>query len=71
VGPSLLGDKAHSLIFDNTKIKRMVRWQAEIPFWRGAVEIVEWHKADPARRETYPATDAAMDRIIGRYGSPA
>ncbi|MGA9595006.1 MAG: NAD-dependent epimerase/dehydratase family protein [Acidimicrobiia bacterium] len=71
-GASLLGDKAHSMIFDNTKIKRMVPgWQAEIPFWRGAAEIVEWHEADPARRETNPAVDAAIDRIIDRYGSPA
>lgn len=71
-GASLLGDKAHSMIFDNTKIKRMVPgWQARIPFWRGATEIVDWHEADPARRETNPAVDAAMDQIIDRYGSPA
>jgi hypothetical protein len=42
-------------------------WQTEIPFWRGAAEIVEWHEADPARRETNPAVDAAIDRIIDRY----
>lgn len=50
-GASLLGDKSHSMIFDNTKIKRVVReFQAEIPFQQGAREIIEWHLADPSRQ---------------------
>jgi nucleoside-diphosphate-sugar epimerase len=43
-GPGLLGDKAHSMVFDNTKIKALVPgWHATIPFAQGAREIVAWH----------------------------
>ena len=39
-GPGLLGDKAHSVIFDNSKVKALVpEFRAVIPFWRGAREI--------------------------------
>src|SRR5207245_8255691 len=40
-GESLLGDKAHSLIFDNTKIKRAAPgFAATTPFALGAQEII-------------------------------
>ncbi|NTV37196.1 MAG: SDR family oxidoreductase, partial [Anaerolineaceae bacterium] len=43
IGDSLLGDKSHSAIFDNSKIKRVVpEFSATIPFSRGAEEIVAW-----------------------------
>jgi nucleoside-diphosphate-sugar epimerase len=65
VGPSLLGDKAHSLVFDNTKIKRLVPgWTAKVPFAVGAREIVAWHDADPARRTVDDAADALWDSLI-------
>lgn len=64
-GDSLLGDKAHSLFFDNSKIKAAVPgWHAEIPFRRGAAQIIEWHDADPARRVFDDELDTAMDRLI-------
>ena len=35
-GASLLGDKAHSMVFDNSKIRRLVPdFRPSIPFWRG------------------------------------
>jgi len=69
-GASLLGDKAHSMIFDNTKIKRLVPdFSATIPFSRGAQEIIAWHNADPARRKTNPDFDRLCDRILAAYGS--
>lgn len=69
-GASLLGDKAHSMIFDNTKIKRLVPdFFAAIPFSRGAQEIMAWHNADPARRKTNPDFDRLCDRILAAYGS--
>ena len=50
VGDGLLGDKAHSVLFDTTKIKRLVPgWVATTPFADGAREIVDWYLADPAR----------------------
>jgi nucleoside-diphosphate-sugar epimerase len=67
-GRSLLGDKAHSVMFDNTKIRRLVPgWVAAIPFARGAREIVDWHDADAARRRVDPRVDALIDGLIARY----
>lgn len=65
-GASLLGDKTHSMIFDNSKIRRLVPdFKAQIPFWRGAQEIIAWYDADPSRKVTDPDLDALQDRIIG------
>jgi nucleoside-diphosphate-sugar epimerase len=64
-GASLLGDKAHSAIFDNSKIRRLVPdFQAKIPFWQGAQEIIAWYDADPSRQVSDPSSDALQDRLI-------
>ncbi len=65
LGASLLGDKRHSAIFDNSKIKRFVPdFAATIPFARGAEELIAWHDADPARQVVDPALDRLMDHLI-------
>jgi Nucleoside-diphosphate-sugar epimerases len=65
MGPGLLGDKAHSVVFDNTRVKRLVPgWEAVIPFADGAREIVAWHLADPRRQTVRPELDAAFDRLV-------
>lgn len=47
-GPGLLGDRSHSVVFDNSKIKSLVPgFHASIPFSDGAREIVQWHDAHP------------------------
>ncbi len=67
-GASLLGDKTHSVMFDNTKIKRMVPgWSAQIPFHRGAEEILAWYLADPARQKVDPVFNELTDRILNAY----
>jgi nucleoside-diphosphate-sugar epimerase len=67
-GASLLGDKTHSMIFDNSKIKRVVPdYAATIPFARGAAEIMAWYDADPARQAVDEALDRTMDEIISAY----
>jgi nucleoside-diphosphate-sugar epimerase len=64
-GDSLLGDKSHSTIFDNSKIRQIVPdFQAHIPFAEGAQEIMTWYDANPAARAVDPAFDAMLDRII-------
>jgi len=69
-GAGLLGDKAHSMVFDNTKIKRVVPdYVATIPFARGAEEIMTWFDADPARRVVDPERDRLMDKIIAAQAS--
>jgi len=68
-GAGLLGDKAHAMIFDNTKIKRIVPgWLARVPFWQGAREIVQWHDAAPGRQTVDTAIDATMDKLVEAYG---
>ena len=68
VGAGLLGDKAHSVIFDNTKIKRLVPdFAATIPFSQGAREIVAWFDADPARQVVDTQVNHLIDRIIAAY----
>jgi nucleoside-diphosphate-sugar epimerase len=64
-GASLLGDKTHSMVFDNTKIKRLVPdFAASIPLVRGAAEALAWYNADLVRCKVDPAFDALCDRII-------
>ena len=64
-GAGLLGDKTHSVIFDNTKVKRLVPdYVATIPFVQGAQEIIDWFDADPARQVVDLDRDALLDRII-------
>lgn len=69
-GCDLLGDKSHSMIFDNTKIKQFVPdFSADIPFSHGIEEIMEWHDADPARRVVDKLLDHLMDKIIADWES--
>lgn len=69
-GDSLLGDKTHSMIFDNSKIKRLVpSFRAVIPFEEGARQIMAWYDADVSRRKVDPALDARQDQIIQAYRS--
>jgi nucleoside-diphosphate-sugar epimerase len=61
----LIGDKANSMLFDNTKVKRLVPgWQATIPFARGADEIIAWYDADPARQVVNPDQDRFEDELV-------
>jgi nucleoside-diphosphate-sugar epimerase len=67
-GASLLGDKANSMVFDNTKIKRLVPdFVATIPFSQGAEEIMAWYDVDPSRQVVDAELDRLMDRIIAAY----
>lgn len=67
-GDSLLGDKMHSMIFDNSKIKKFVpNFKATIPFSEGVKEIMAWYDADPARQKVDPEMDKLIDRIIEDY----
>ena len=64
-GPGLVGDKAHSVVFDNSKVRALVpSFVATTPFWQGAREIVEWHDADESRRTVDAALDARLDALV-------
>jgi nucleoside-diphosphate-sugar epimerase len=65
---SLIGDKATSVIFDNTKIKRFVpNFTATIPFKQGIRRTVQWFEADGARQIIRKETNVWMDKIINQY----
>ncbi|GGJ68803.1 SDR family oxidoreductase [Deinococcus aquiradiocola] len=67
-GAGLLGDKAHSMVFDNSKVRRAVpAFRPVIPFARGAEEIMAWYDADPARQVVDAALDRRMDDMIAAY----
>lgn len=64
-GAGLLGDKAHSMVFDNTKIKRFVPdFAATIPLSWGAREIMTWYDADPARQTVNDEFNRLTNTII-------
>lgn len=64
LGPWLLGDWSHSVIFDNSRIKSLVPgWTATTPFSNGARDIAEWYLATPSRKSVDPTIDAAWDRL--------
>jgi nucleoside-diphosphate-sugar epimerase len=68
LGPGLSGDKAHSLVFDNSKIKRFVPgWEAVVPFAEGVACSLEWFEADPARKVIDEEWSAQLDRIVAAY----
>jgi len=65
---SLLGDKAHSVIFDNTKIKRFVPgFVATIPFHEGIRRTLAWFEADPTRMRISERNNEIIDRILAAY----
>jgi nucleoside-diphosphate-sugar epimerase len=67
-GAGLLGDKAHSMVFDTTKLRRLVpEFATTVRFEQGAREIVSWHDADPARKRVDARLDAVMDDLVARF----
>jgi hypothetical protein len=67
-GEFLFGDKACSMVFDNSKIKRVVPgFMATVPFTQGVRRSVEWFDADVKRQIVNRETDGLIDRIITAY----
>lgn len=64
----LLGDKAYSVVFDNSKIKRVVpEFRARVSFAEGIGRSIAWHDADPARQVIDPQVNQTMNHIIAVY----
>ena len=71
-GAGLLGDKTHSMIFDNSKLRSVVPgWHASVPFESGARQIAACHLADTSRQVVNPDLDALMDKLAEKYGAGA
>ncbi|MCK9858261.1 SDR family oxidoreductase [Paenibacillus sp. ATY16] len=66
----LLGDKAVSAVFDNSKIKKLVPdFAATVPFAEGIKRTVKWFEAHPEKCSEDEAWNEQMDRIIAAHSS--
>ncbi|WP_062135056.1 NAD-dependent epimerase/dehydratase family protein [Demequina aestuarii] len=71
-GAALLGDKAHSMVFDNAKIRTIVPgFRATVPFRDGARDMIAWHDAHPEHQRIDPRWDGLMDRLADTFRPPA
>ncbi|WP_241744325.1 NAD-dependent epimerase/dehydratase family protein [Cellulosimicrobium arenosum] len=65
LGPGLLGDKAHSVVFDTSRLRALVPGFATTTTYDlGAVEQVEWFDAHPELQAVDPELDTAFDRLV-------
>ena len=65
LGAGLLGDKMHSMIFDNSKIRRYVPdFHPQIKFRDGAKEIISWFIQNNLNSQPNDQINAIMDKII-------
>ena len=69
MGAGHLGDRSHSVIFDNSKVKSLVPdFVATTTFAEGAREIVDWHDAHPAEKVVDPKLNELFDRLVASAG---
>ena len=65
---SLLGDKAVSTVFDNSKIRRFVPdFVCTTPFAQGVRQTIAWFDADASRRVIDEQSNANYDMLIEAY----
>lgn len=68
IGDELLGDKSHSMLFDNTKIKSVVpEFACKIPFESGAKEIVNYYETHPEKQIVNAELNKMFDQLIKDY----
>ncbi|MFD2026840.1 NAD-dependent epimerase/dehydratase family protein [Promicromonospora aerolata] len=66
IGPGLVGDKAHSLVFDISKVRTLVpEFGTTITYDIGAAEQMSWFDAHPEAQVVDAGLDAAFDRLAG------
>jgi nucleoside-diphosphate-sugar epimerase len=64
----LWGDKAHSIVFDNAKIRSLVPGFApSIPFAEGIKDVVAWFDGHPEHQAIDAEADALWDRVAAVY----
>jgi nucleoside-diphosphate-sugar epimerase len=64
-GPGLVGDKAHSVVFDNSKVRALRPGFAQkVPFAEGARQIMAAYDAHPELQSFDAALDAKLDEAV-------
>jgi nucleoside-diphosphate-sugar epimerase len=67
-GAALLGDKANSSVFDNSKIRGLVPWyRPRTPYRQGVREVIAWYEAHPDAQVVDERLDALMDGLAERW----
>jgi nucleoside-diphosphate-sugar epimerase len=67
-GAALLGDSAHSMIFDNSKLRSVVPdYIATITLEQAAPEIIAWHDQDQSRQRVNADLDGLMDKLAADF----
>jgi nucleoside-diphosphate-sugar epimerase len=65
---SLIGDKANSAVFDNSKIKKFVPdFGCKVSWSEGVRKAIAWHEADPTRMTIDHEANDLWDQIISAY----
>ncbi len=71
-GAGLLGDKTHSFVLDNRKIRSIAPdFATTVRFEQGAREIVAWYDEDPVRKQVDARMDRLMDELVSRWAPTA
>jgi nucleoside-diphosphate-sugar epimerase len=67
LGPGLVGDKAHSMVFDTSKLRALVpEFRTTIPYSAGAQRIIAWYDAHEEAQQVDRELDARFDELIAR-----
>ena len=67
-GAALLGDKANSSVFDNSKVRSLVPWyRPRTTYRQGVREVIAWYEAHPEERVVDERLDVLMDELAARW----
>ena len=65
LGPSILGDKSHSVVFDNSKVKALVpEFICTVPLALGARQILNWFDSNPDQQTVDERLNATFDALV-------
>jgi nucleoside-diphosphate-sugar epimerase len=65
LGPALVGDKAHSMVFDTSKLRALVPdFRTTIPYAVGAQRTIAWYDAHEEARQVDRELDARFDELL-------
>jgi nucleoside-diphosphate-sugar epimerase len=65
LGPGLVGDKAHSMIFDTSKLRALVPdFRTTVPYVLGAQRTIAWYNAHEEARQVDQDLDARFDELV-------
>jgi len=65
---SLIGDKSNSVVFDNSKVKKLVPdFNCEVEYAEGLRRSLAWFEAHPEFQTVDHSANAMWDRIIAAY----